>query len=174
MKIKDIIEKYKEIILYLFFGVATTAVSWIVYFGIMWAGRGIFSIPPDAQFGGKYVALYTAAQIISWVCAVLFAFYTNRKWVFTDAEKSASVFRQLAVFASGRLVTLGLDYVVTLGGTFLLGILIPSLDAFTVPVIEKTVNANEIIAKFAAALLVIIGNYVFSKLFVFKKAEEGK
>lgn len=174
MKIKDIIEKYREIILYLFFGVATTAVSWIVYFGIMWFGRGIFSIPVDAEFGGAYMALYTAAQIISWICAVLFAFYTNRKWVFTDAEKNVSAFRQLTVFASGRVVTLGLDYVVTLGGTVLLSAVLPMLDSFTVPVIEKTVNANEILSKFAAAVLVIIGNYVFSKLFVFKKAEGGK
>ena len=78
-KIKALIKKYKEIFMYLFFGVLTTFVGWAVYFGIMSVGKSVLDMPSDVATGGKYFALYTVAQVIQWIAAVLFAFFTNKK-----------------------------------------------------------------------------------------------
>ena len=157
----------REVIAYLIFGVLTTIVGWTVYFVIMIGGRAVFSIPHDDTSSGAYFALYTAAQVIQWVCAVLFAFFTNRKWVFTEADKSKKILGQLLTFSGGRVITLGLDYVITLVGAMALSALLPVLNS--VNVIGMSLNFNEIAAKVAAAFVVIVCNYVFSKIFVFKK-----
>ena len=156
----------REVLMYLLFGVLTTLVGWIVYFAIMIGGRILFKIPQEDTASGAYFALYTAAQIIQWVCAVLFAFFTNRKWVFTDADKNKSALLQLLTFSGGRVVTLVLDYVITLFGGMLLVRLLPALNSVTVGALE--LNVNEIFAKVVAAVVVIVGNYFFSKFLVFK------
>ena len=165
-KILALMQKYREIITYLIFGVLTTFVGWAVYFGVMYLGKAMLGMPADETSGGKYFALYTVAQIIQWVAAVLFAYFTNRKWVFTAAERNASTLRQLGVFAAGRVATFGLDYIITYFGTLALAAMLPALNS--VALIGREFNLNEIGAKVVAAVIVIIGNYVFSKLFVFK------
>lgn len=157
----------REVITYLIFGVLTTFVGWAVYFAIMFSGRAILAIPNDDTTSGKYIALYTAAQVIQWVCAVLFAFFTNRKWVFTEADKSQKIIPQLLAFSGGRVITFGFDYVITLFGGMALVALLPIFNSFTV--FGITFNLNEVFAKVVAAAVVIVCNYVFSKLFVFKK-----
>jgi putative flippase GtrA len=157
----------REVITYLVFGVLTTVVGWAVYFAIMLSGKAILSIPTDDTSSGKYIALYTVAQVVQWVCAVLFAFFTNRKWVFTDADKTKKILPQLLAFSGGRVITFGLDYVITLFGGMALAALIPVLNSVTL--LGITLNLNEVAAKVAAAVVVVVCNYVFSKLFVFKK-----
>ena len=157
----------REVITYLIFGVLTTLVGWAVYFAIMMGGRAVFSIPKDDTSSGAYFGLYTAAQVIQWICAVLFAFFTNRKWVFTDADKSKKIIPQLITFSGGRVLTFILDYVITLAGGLLLAKILPMFNSFEIFGAEW--NLNEIAAKLLAAVVVIIGNYIFSKLFVFKK-----
>lgn len=166
---KALLSKHREVIMYLIFGVLTTAVGFGVYYLVLLGGRAIFSIPAEDTSSTSYFALYTAAQLIQWVCAVLFAFFTNKKWVFTDADKAPLV-RQLLTFSAGRLVTLGLDYVITLGLTFLLGALLPSL--LSVFFLEKDWNLCEIAAKLVAAFVVVVSNYVIGKLMVFRKKKE--
>ena len=156
----------RELVTYLIFGVLTTVVGWAVYFAIMLGGRALLSIPNDDTTSVAYIGLYTVAQLVQWVCAVLFAFFTNRKWVFTEADKSQKILRQLLAFSGGRVLTLGLDYVITFVGGLALGALIPSLNDVTV--LGINLNFNEVIAKLAAAFVVIVCNYIFSKLFVFK------
>ena len=156
----------REVLMYLLFGVLTTLVGWIVYFAIMIGGRILFKIPQEDTASGAYFALYTAAQIIQWVCAVLFAFFTNRKWVFTDADKNKSALLQLLTFSGGRVVTLVLDYVITLFGGMLLVRLLPALNSVAIGALD--LNVNEIFAKVVAAVVVIVGNYFFSKFLVFK------
>ena len=168
-KLKALWTKYREVLMYLIFGVMTTVVGWGVYYAVLLGGRGIFAIPAEETTSARYFALYTAAQIIQWVCAVLFAFFTNRAWVFTDADKSTSWWKQLLPFAGGRVVTLGLDFVITLGLTLGLGALIPAWTA--AELFGKTWNLCEIFSKVVAAVVVIVANYVISKLFVFKKAK---
>lgn len=169
-KIKALWKKHREVLMYLIFGVMTTVVGWSVYYAVLLGGRAIFEIPAGETTSARYFVLYTVAQIIQWVCAVLFAFFTNRAWVFTDADKSTSLWKQLLPFAGGRLVTLGLDYVITFGLTLALGALIPAWTAFEL--MGKTFNLCEIGSKLVAAVVVIIANYIISKLFVFKNKKE--
>ena len=101
-RIGEFARKHREILLYLLFGVLTTLVGWAVYFAVLIPGKRLLGIPVEETGGGKYLALYTAAQVIQWVAAVLFAFFTNRKWVFENG-KEGNPLRQLPVFAGGRL-----------------------------------------------------------------------
>ena len=154
-----------EIIRYLIFGVLTTVVSMITNFGVLWGGRAIFGIV--GQEGAEYLALYSAAKLISWVCAVLFAYFTNKKWVFhDDVRERRVVIKQFFVFAGGRVATLGLDYLLNwlmllamsaLSLTFLDGFFGIGLEAY-----------NEIIAWGVTQFFVVVTNYVISKIFVFK------
>ena len=166
-KIKAICQKHREILMYLLFGVLTTAVGWIVYFAVLWSLKAIMGLPVDDTSSGRYLAAYTVAQVIQWIAAVLFAFFTNRKWVFTDADKSVSLPIQLVKFSAGRVVTFFLDYVVTFFGALGLAALIPAMTEFAL--FGKVWNLAEIGAKVVAAVIVIVCNYIFSKIFVFKK-----
>lgn len=88
-KIKSLFVKYREIILYLIFGVLTTAVSFGAYYGLLATGMH-----------------YIAAQIISWALAVAFAFVVNKIFVFEDRADSASeLFRQIWQFVSARIAS---------------------------------------------------------------------
>ena len=169
-KIKTLWAKHREVLMYLIFGFLTTVVGWSVYYVILFGGRAIFDIPTDETTSVRYLALYTSAQILQWACAGLFAFFTNRAWVFTKADKSVSVWKQLLTFAGGRVITLGIDYVITFGLTLGLGALIPAWTA--AEIFGKTLNLCELASKLVASVAVIISNYVISKLFVFKNKKE--
>lgn len=153
--------------MYLVFGVLTTAVGWIVYFAVLWVLKAIMGLAVDDNTSAKYIAAYTSAQMIQWVAAVLFAFFTNRKWVFTDADKTVSVPVQLLKFSAGRVVTFFIDYVVTFFGALGLAALIPSMTSAVL--FGREWNLAEIVAKVLSAVIVIVCNYVFSKIFVFNK-----
>ena len=73
----------------------------------------------------------------------------------------------MITFSGGRVLTFILDYVITLAGGLLLAKILPMFNSFEIFGAEW--NLNEIAAKLLAAVVVIIGNYIFSKLFVFKK-----
>jgi putative flippase GtrA len=90
--------------------------------------------------------------------------------VFTDADNKQSTMRQLAIFSSGRVVTFFVDYGVTFFGAIALSALIPALNS--VLIFGKELNINEISAKLVAAIIVVISNYFFSKIFVFKKNKD--
>ena len=126
--------KYKEGILYLFFGGCTTLVN-IVSFMIL----RFLTV-------GTYVS-----NGIAWVLAVLFAFVTNKLYVFESKNKSAkTVTREAVSFFAFRLLSLFID----------MGMMYVMIDVF---------SWNELLAKVLANIVVIIVNYVFSKLFIFKK-----
>ena len=171
-KIKELINKHREVVMYLVFGVLTTLLSWIVYFAVLWVWKGVFSLPVDDTSSGLYIAGYTVAQIVQWVAAVLFAFFTNRKWVFTEADKSVSVPVQLVKFSGGRVITFFIDYGVTLFAAMGAAALIPALTS--VELFGREWNLCEIGAKVLAAVIVIVCNYIFSKIFVFKNKKESE
>ena len=163
---KQLFNKYREIILYLVFGVLTTVVGFGTYFLIMAGAEHILGLPMDDETSITYLTVYVTAQIIQWVAAVLFAFFTNRKWVFTEADRSKGSFgRQLILFAGSRVASFLLDLGVTYGCTLLLAMWIARN-----PVILGIELTPGVIAKLVAAVLVIIANYVLSKLIVFRKA----
>ena len=162
-KIKNIYQKYKEIILYLVFGVITTVVSLAACYATLKIGALFIGDDPSTA---AEMMLDVAGSTVQWVSGVLVAFFTNKKWVFTDADQDISTARQLVVFAGGRVVTFFIDYVVTFFGALALSALLPSWRC--VVLLGKELNINELSAKLVAAVIVVISNYFFSKFLVFK------
>lgn len=145
-KIIELYKKYKEIINYLIFGVLTTIVSLAVKYILL------FTIL-DASNGTQL----QIAVIISWVIACLFAYITNRIFVFES--KTKNMIKELIKFLGSRLATLGLEMLIMFIFVTALG-----LNSDTWVVIWTLVTQ----------VLVIIGNYILSKLIVFKKEKEEK
>ena len=163
---KEANERARELVAYLIFGVLTTAVGMLTYFGILAFGENVLKI---AASSGEFYTVRLIAEIIQWIAAVLFAFFTNRKWVFTNADRSVPLVRQLTVFAGGRLVTLGLDALVTFGTVWVL-----QASGYVEFAIDLLITLNvtaDLIAKLIASVVVVVTNYFISKLFVFKKAK---
>ena len=138
-KISQLLKKVlnKEVIMYLIFGVLTTVVSLLVYYGCIYT----FLNPENA-------VQLQIANIISWIAGVAFAYITNRKFVFESNE--ANQLKEISKFVTSRLATLLLDMIIMFIGVTCL-------------------HGNDKIVKLISQVLVIIGNYIFSKLFVFKK-----
>ncbi len=169
---KNFYQKHREIILYLIFGVLTTVVSWLAYLVVFEVWKQVAGITEADSGTFAYNLAFVVAKVAQWVTGVLFAFFTNRKWVFTDADRSVSVVKQLLIFASGRVFTFFLD----LGlHRFLLWALTKGFPQWTnVPIFSSdfTVNICDLICLFVVGVIVVVTNYVLSKLFVFKKKKE--
>ena len=138
-KISQLLKKVlnKEVIMYLIFGVLTTVVSLLVYYGCIYT----FLNPENA-------VQLQIANIISWIAGVAFAYITNRKFVFESNESNQ--LKEISKFVTSRLATLFLDMIIMFIGVTCL-------------------HGNDKIVNLISQVLVIIGNYIFSKLFVFKK-----
>ena len=127
-------KKYKEVLLYLFFGGLTTFIS----------------IGSYAFFDISMHMDPMIANIFSWILAVLFAYVTNRIWVFdSNAEGMKGIIQEMVSFFGGRVATLLMEEVILYVSINLL-------------------SMNSIGVKVAAQILVLVGNYLISKLFVFK------
>ena len=126
-------KKYKEQLLYLFFGALTTLVS-----------IGSFAVFTEVIPFDELIA-----NVISWVLAVLFAFLTNRTWVF-QAGQTDRFGPQLLSFSLGRIFTLLMEEAMLL-------------------ILVKWLLWNAMLVKLAAQILIVIANYGISKLIVFKK-----
>lgn len=94
--IKSYYEKYKEIVLYIFFGGCTTVIS-IASFIIF---ERFFNINE------------LLANVLSWILAVSFAYITNRIWVFKTSKSNNKIIKEIFYFFSSRLLTLALEEVV--------------------------------------------------------------
>lgn len=139
-KIIELYKKYKEVINYLIFGVLTTIVSLVVKYVLL------FTIL-DASNGTQL----QIAVIISWIIACLFAYITNRIFVFES--KTKNVIKELTKFLGSRLATLGLEMLIMFIFITALG-----LNSDTWVVVWTLVTQ----------VLVVIGNYILSKQVVFK------
>ena len=158
---KNLFNKYREIITYIFFGIVTTVVSMGVYFAILLVAEYVGNISPEEPV---FNAIRLVAQIIQWVAGVLVAFFTNKKWVFNagGTTKQQTV-RELSQFALARVGTLGLDTLLTFGTVWLLS----SLNY--VPFKFILMFTADLWSKIVASVVVIITNYLISKFIVFKK-----
>ena len=137
-KLKELYRKYEEVILYLFFGGATTVVNFLVYSLCKWF-------------------LYTTpkiSQVVAWVVSVLFAYIVNKLFVF----KSKSMERKVL------LVEL-LNFFAARGVSGLLELL-------AVVVFVERLGINDYLIKTLAAIIVVLLNYIFSKLIIFKKEKQ--
>ena len=148
-KIKELIIKYKEIITYLIFGVLTTLVN----LGTFWVFTKILG-----------EEMYLLNNAIAWVVGVIFAFVTNKLFVFESKSwKSKTAGKELIEFVGARLFSFGVEE----GGMWLFVDVLAfgeksfALFGFTI--------TGQMIAKLALAVIVVILNYFFSKFIIFKK-----
>ena len=149
-KIFELLKKYKELITYFIFGVLTTLVNWVTY-------TLLVKISPESISELSWITVSNAA---AWVAGVLFAFITNKIWVFESKSFALkTVIKELISFVAARAVT---------------GV----LEVFGVPLLVKlgldqTVFGIEgMAAKLIVSVAVVILNYVFSKLIVFRKKKD--
>lgn len=139
-KIKELIIKYKEILLYLIFGGLTTVVSWGSYALFVLLGLGV-----------------TASNALSWLCAVLFAFVTNKLFVFASRSWAPkTLLREVGEFFGARIVT-GL---LTMVGVPLL---------MRIGLDQSIFGVEGMVAKVAMSVLEVLLNYIVSKLVIFRK-----
>ena len=132
----SIFKKYREIIMYLIFGVLTTVVSLAVYF-----------LCTKTFLNAEDAFQLQLANVISWFFSVLFAFVTNRLFVFVS---KGNWIIEMIKFYSSRVSTLLLDMLLMF-------------------VLVTLVGVNDMISKIIVQFVVIVANYVLSKLLVFKE-----
>jgi putative flippase GtrA len=138
-KIKALCIKHREILVYLIVGGMTTVVAWAAKF--IWN----FAFYEGTAF--PTVTENFILSVVNWVAGVAFAYPMNRRFVFQS--RNPQILKELSGFVMSRVATLVLDIVV-------MQVLV-------------LIGVNMYIATFISAVLVIIGNYVFSKFFVFNK-----
>lgn len=142
--LKNLYLKHKEIINYLLFGGMTTVVSW-----------GTYSLFVKAI--GMSVGV---GNVLSWICAVLFAFVTNKLFVFESKTwQPATALREFVSFIGARLATGVIEW---------FGVPYFSTHGLTHPLF----GVKGLLAKVVVSIVVIILNYIFSKFLVFFKKEK--
>lgn len=136
-KIRELYIKYKEIINYLIVGVLTTVVTLAIYY-----------ISVNTFLNPENSIQLQIANIISWIAGVIFAYFTNRKYVFESKEENK--LKEASKFVVSRIATLLMDMIIMWLGVTIL-------------------HRNDKIMKLISQVVVIVANYLFSKIFVFKK-----
>ena len=130
-------KKYKEIVNYLIVGGLTTVIALGVYYLSVYT----FLDPHnDVQL--------QIANILSWTAGVIFAYFTNRKFVFESKE--ANKLKEAGSFVLSRVATLLMDMAIMFIGVSVL-------------------HGNDKILKLVSQVVVTVANYVLSKVFVFRK-----
>ena len=130
----DLYKKYEEGINYLIFGFLAFVLNYALYF----------------LFESVLQLNYLVATGLSWVLTVIFAYWTNRTFVFKSKKPMR---KEAPKFVLSRVSTWILDIVV--------------MQVLT------ALNINLVVASVISAVLVTIANYVFSKLFVFNKSKDA-
>ena len=127
-------KKYRSFILYLFFGIGTTIVNIMIYY-----------------YCSHIISLKTVSSTcIAWICAVMFAYLTNRIWVFeSNSRGSTEIISEMVKFFSCRVITGVIDIVIMY-------------------IFVDIINLNDVLIKVLSNILVIVLNYVASKLIIFK------
>lgn len=129
-----LMRKHWDVIPYLFFGVCTTVVNVVTY----WICAHLLNLKT------------MLSTIIAWIIAVLFAYVTNRKWVFhSKAYEVRDICKEITSFFGCRLATGIVDWLCML-------------------IFVDMLAMNDLFIKAAANILVIILNYLASKLLIFK------
>lgn len=138
-KCMELYRKYKEIMNYLIVGVLTTVVSLSTYYACV-----LTFLNPDNALQLQI------ANIISWIVAVTFAYFTNRKFVFES--KNPDMLKEASAFVGARVATL-------------------LMDMFSMFIMVTCMGMSDKIAKLIVQVIVTVANYVLSKLLVFRTRE---
>lgn len=137
-KMKNYYKTYEEIINYLFFGFLTTVVSlgsYFVFINVLFQDKNDLSI----QF----------ANILSWICAVIFAYFSNRIFVFKSKVNGWSQLKEFLNFVLARISSLVIDMLMMY-------------------ILYSLLHINDTIAKITVQFVIVIINYIFSKI-IFSK-----
>lgn len=136
-------KKYEEAINYLFFGFLAFLVNMVAYALAAWV----------LGANDEKVLLVLIATAFAWIVSVLFAYWTNRSFVFKSKVKDKKgIWKEFSAFVGARIITGLMELVIMYVMVDLAGI-------------------NNMIAKFVCNVVVIVSNYIFSKLLVFRKKE---
>lgn len=139
-KLKELWKKYQEMISYLVFGGLTTLVNYATYFAFTRA-LGVNEI---------------ISNVIAWLFSVIFAYITNKIWVFNSKTNTFSgIIREISMFFAARVFSGVLD-------TALLFLLYTCW------------GISDIFVKIFNGILVVVLNYFFSKFIIFRKKKEGE
>lgn len=131
--------KFKDKLLYLFFGGLTTLVNLVAFY--------LLTEKP-------WQIDVTVGNVISIILAILFAYVTNKIWVFNSKTEGAKeLFAEFARFVGGRMSTM----IIEVGGVFL---------------VFNVMGQPKMLAKLITQVIVIIGNYFISKFLVFRGGED--
>lgn len=154
---KDLWNKYKEVITYVIFGVLTTVVSW-----------GSYTV-----FVNMLSMKVFVGNLLSWICAVAFAYITNKLWVFESKSWRPSVIgKEIVSFVAARGVT-GVIEIVCVPLLAKTG-----FDTIFYNILEKAdikmniLFTDGIYSKIVLAVIVVIVNYFLSKFLIFKKKKD--
>lgn len=142
--LQNLYHKYENVWLYIYFGALATLMSlatqYLAAFALTKWGYNVNDGIPNV-----------ICTTFSWVLTVTFAFFTNKTYVFkSKTSTKAEFWKQFGAFYSARLVTYFME----------IGIML---------LFATVLRWNYYLVKFGAQFLILIGNYVFSKLVVFKK-----
>ena len=139
-KIKALCVKHREILVYLIVGGLTTVVSWGAKF--LW-NLAFYGDTPDPT-----VLQNTVLSVVENAAGIAFAYPTNRAWVFQS--KNPNILAEASSFVGSRLLTMLLGWLLNL-------------------LLVNVLGVTTWVATIVAGVAVVVGNYVLSKLFVFKK-----
>lgn len=152
--ISKLYNKYKEVILYVVFGVLTTLVN----FATFWLFTKILGED-----------LYLLNNAIAWIVSVIFAYITNKIWVFDSKSFNFKVLiKEITSFVVARLFSFGVE---ELGIWLFVDVLSFGERAFTI--LGFTIT-GQMVAKVFLAVIVVIMNYFFSKFIIFAKKKDSK
>lgn len=146
-KLKDFIKKYYEGLAYLFFGGVATLLNLVVF--------AVF----QAAFGTDFAT--GLGNVLDNILCILFAYWTNRTFVFKSANKGKAALAEFGQFVSCRIATMVMDQLIIWLGVSVLG-----------PAVRFAAADPKLWAmgvKLFSQIVVILSNYIFSKLFIFKK-----
>lgn len=140
----EIYNAHKEVFLYLIFGVLTTLVNLIAKYALL------FTVLEASNAFELQVAV-----VISWIVAVLFAYFTNRKFVFESKNNNKA--KEFISFVIARITTLLLEMFIMW---------------FFITLLKLDSDLYVVIFTIISQVLVIVANYILSKIFVFKKTDK--
>ena len=146
---KDFFKKHRELIVYIIVGGLTTVVNYIIHFGLRFFNTN-----------------YYVALSVAWFGSVLFAYVANRIFVFESKTKGKSQFKEFALFFGARIFSYGLEMLVSF-----IFIDCANADQFVwqPDFMETAIPVGELIVKTGAQVVIVLSNYIFSKLVIFKK-----
>ena len=146
-QLKGFIKKYYEGLAYLFFGGVATLLNLVVFAAF------------QAAFGTDFAA--GIGNVIDNIICILFAYWTNHTFVFKSENKGKAALAEFGQFVSCRIATMVMDQLIIWVGVSLVG-----------PHVAFAAANGKLWAmgvKLFSQVIVILSNYVFSKLFIFKK-----